>query len=127
MKRSALPRRYRARAMAASSCVRSLMTRRRSHSDWMPDEERTTHNQQRHQPMSTTTDNRIVEPYLFFDGRCEEALDFYRQALDAEVLALIRYKDSPEPNMCMPGVDKDKVMHALFRIGETKAMASDGR
>jgi PhnB protein len=77
--------------------------------------------------MSTTTDHRLVEPYLFFDGRCEEALDFYRQALDAEVLALIRYKDSPDPNMCMPGVDTDKVMHALFRIGETKAMASDGR
>jgi PhnB protein len=77
--------------------------------------------------MSTTKDNRIIEPYLFFDGRCEEALEFYRQALDAKVEALIRYKDSPDPTMCMPGVDENKVMHANFRIGETQVMASDGR
>jgi PhnB protein len=77
--------------------------------------------------MSTTNDNRIVEPYLFFDGRCEEAIDFYRQALGAVVLALIRFKDSPDPNSCMPAVDEDKVMHVLLRIGETKVMASDGR
>jgi PhnB protein len=74
----------------------------------------------------TTTKAPITEPYLFFDGRCEEALEFYRQALDAEVLALIRIKDSPDPTMCHAS-DPNKVMHALFRIGETKVMASDGR
>jgi PhnB protein len=68
-----------------------------------------------------------VTPYLFFDGRCEEALEFYRKALDAEVTALIRFKESPDPSMCMPGIDQNKVMHANFRVGETQVMASDGR
>ena len=70
-----------------------------------------------------------VQPYLFFDGRCEEALEFYRTALGAEVTMLMRFKDSPEPlspGMCPPGSD-DKVMHASFHIGETMLMASDGR
>lgn len=77
--------------------------------------------------MSTTTNKHIVQPYLFFDGRCEEALEFYRHALDAEVTALIRFKESPDPSMAMPGIDPNKVMHANFRIGETQVMASDGR
>ena len=77
--------------------------------------------------MSTTKDNCIVQPYLFFDGRCEEALEFYRKALDTEVTALIRFKESPDPSMCMPGIDQNKVMHANFRVGETQVMASDGR
>lgn len=70
-----------------------------------------------------------VEPYLFFEGRCEEALAFYKTALGAEVTALMRFKDSPEPipaDMCPPG-SQDKIMHANFRIGETVLMASDGR
>jgi len=77
--------------------------------------------------MTTTKNNHIVQPYLFFDGRCEEALEFYRQALDAEVTALMRFKDSPDPSMSMPGIDGNKVMHANFSIGETQVMASDGR
>ena len=70
-----------------------------------------------------------VQPYLFFDGRCEEALEFYRAALGAEVTMLMRFKESPEPpppDMCPPG-SEDKVMHSNFRIGETTLMASDGR
>jgi PhnB protein len=70
-----------------------------------------------------------VQPYLFFDGRCEEAIEFYRSALGAEMTALMRFKDSPEPHepgMCPPGSD-NKVMHASFRIGETTVMASDGQ
>ena len=47
--------------------------------------------------MNTTQSNSLVEPYLFFDGRCEEAIEFYRRALGAEVNMLMRYKDSPEP------------------------------
>jgi PhnB protein len=69
----------------------------------------------------------IVQSYLFFDGRCDEALDFYRRTLGAEVTGLLRFKDSPDPQMCMPGVDPDKVMHAAFRIGDTTIMASDGQ
>jgi len=70
-----------------------------------------------------------VESYLFFDGRCEEALEFYRKKLGADVTMLMRYKDSPEPHqpgMIPPGAE-NKVMHASFRIGETTLMASDGR
>ena len=70
-----------------------------------------------------------VQPYLFFDGRCQEAIEFYRTALGAEVTMLMRFKDSPEPHqpgMVPPGAE-DKVMHASVRIGETTVMASDGR
>ena len=79
--------------------------------------------------MTTTKNNSIVQPYLSFDGRCEEAVEFYRRALGAEVTMLMRFKDSPEPpqpGMCPPG-SGDKVMHASFRIGDTTVMASDGR
>lgn len=70
-----------------------------------------------------------VQPYLFFDGRCEEALEFYRSKLGAEEVMLMRFKESPEPHqpgMVPPGA-QDKVMHGSFRIGETTVMASDGR
>jgi PhnB protein len=67
-----------------------------------------------------------VQPYLFFEGRCEEALEFYRRTLGAEVLALMRSKDSPDPTMAIPGAE-DKVIHAMFRIGESTLLASDGR
>jgi PhnB protein len=70
-----------------------------------------------------------VQPYLFFDGRCEEAIEFYRTTLGAEVTILMRYKDSPEPqqpDMIPPGAE-DKVMHANLRIGDSEVMVSDGR
>jgi PhnB protein len=67
-----------------------------------------------------------VQPYLFFDGRCDEAVEFYRRALGAEVTMRMRFKDSPDPTMVPPGAE-DKVMHASFRIGETTVLASDGR
>jgi PhnB protein len=71
----------------------------------------------------------LVQSYLFFDGRCDEALEFYRRTLRAEVTMLMRFKDSPEPHqpgMVPPG-SENKVMHASFRIGDTTVMASDGR
>jgi PhnB protein len=67
-----------------------------------------------------------VQPYLLFEGRCEEALEFYRRAVGAEVMRLLRFKDSPDPAMRQTAAG-DKVMHATFRIGETLIMASDGR
>jgi PhnB protein len=69
-----------------------------------------------------------VEPYLFFNGRCEEAVEFYKKALGAEVAMLMRFKDSPEPHapgMLPPG-SENKVMHVSFRVGNTTVMASDG-
>ena len=71
----------------------------------------------------------VVQPYLFFDGRCEEAIEFYKRALGAEVTMLMRFKESPEPHppgMIPPGAE-NKVMHSSFRIGDTTVMASDGR
>jgi len=70
-----------------------------------------------------------VQPYLFFDGRCEEAFEFYRTALGAELEMRMRFSDSPEPHasgMVPPGSDQ-KIMHMTFRIGETVVMASDGQ
>ncbi|MCC6696914.1 MAG: VOC family protein [Candidatus Hydrogenedentes bacterium] len=69
-----------------------------------------------------------VQPYLFFDGRCDEALEFYMKGLGAEVLMLMRFKESPEPHdpkMVTPEM-ADKVMHACFRVGKTEILASDG-
>ncbi|HYM17496.1 MAG TPA: VOC family protein [Micropepsaceae bacterium] len=70
-----------------------------------------------------------VQPYLFFDGRCHEAIDFYQKKLGAQVKGLMRFKDSPDPHrpgMIPPGAE-DNVMHAALTIGETTVMASDGR
>ena len=70
-----------------------------------------------------------VQPYLLFDGRCEEALNFYASALGAEILSLMRFKDSPlpeEPDARPPG-SGDKIMTASFRLGDSLLMASDGR
>jgi len=78
--------------------------------------------------MTTIKDNRIVQPYLTFHGRCEEAIEFYRKTLNAEVQMLMRFKESPEkppPGAMPPGWD-NKVMHASLRIGQTPVMASDG-
>jgi PhnB protein len=70
-----------------------------------------------------------VQPYLSFEGRCEEAIDFYKKALGAKVEMLMRFKDAPQgsmPGECGP-VLKDKIMHAALKIGDTTVMASDGR
>jgi PhnB protein len=70
----------------------------------------------------------LIQPYLFFDGRCEEAIEFYRRKLGAEVTMLMRFKEAPEPappGMLPPG-SENKVMHAALRIGDTTVMASDG-
>jgi PhnB protein len=69
-----------------------------------------------------------VQPYLFFNGRTEEAIEFYRSALGAKVTMLMRFNESPEPQPSgtMPPGTENKVMHASFRIGDTAVMASDG-
>ena len=70
-----------------------------------------------------------IEPYLFFNGRCEEAIAFYKRALGAEVLMMMRNKEAPEqppPGMLPPG-SGDKVMHATLRIGASHLMLGDGR
>src|SRR5262249_43650112 len=69
-----------------------------------------------------------VEPYLFFNGSCEEAVEFYKKALGAKVVMLMRYKDSPEPHAPdkLPAGSENKVMHVSFRVGDTTVMASDG-
>ncbi len=72
--------------------------------------------------------SKIVQPYVFFDGKCEEAIEFYKHALGAQVNMLMRFNQSPEPPPpgCGP-VDGNKIMHAQFQIGSTVIMASDGR
>jgi PhnB protein len=70
-----------------------------------------------------------IQPYLYFDGRCEEALQFYQRAVGAEVQGILRMKEAPggpDPAM-VPSGSEDKVMHAAFRIGDTTLLASDGR
>lgn len=63
-----------------------------------------------------------VQPYLFFNGNCEEVLAFYKAQLGAEIVFLARYKDAPDPGMAAVG---DKVMHSTFTVGESTIMAAD--
>ena len=69
-----------------------------------------------------------IQPYLFFDGRCEEAIDFYKRALGAEVTMLMRFKEMPDPppGSIPPGAE-DKVMHASVQIGDATVLVSDGQ
>lgn len=70
-----------------------------------------------------------VQSYLFFDGRCEEAIEFYQRALGAEVEMLMRFKECPEPPPAgtFPPGTEDKVMHASLRIGDTNVLVSDSQ
>jgi PhnB protein len=72
--------------------------------------------------------NQTIQPYLFFNGRCEEALQFYKKAIGAEVLFMMRYKESPEPMPpgALPAGFENKVMHTTFQVGPNTLMASDG-
>ncbi len=70
----------------------------------------------------------FVQPYLFFGGRCEEALEFYKSSIGAEVQMFLRYSDSPDPMPpgTLPEGYESKVMHASFKVGSTFLLASDG-
>lgn len=69
-----------------------------------------------------------LQPYLFFDGRCEEAIEFYKAKLGAEVTRMVRFRDAPGPQAGMtPPGGENKVMHAHFRIADADVLASDGR
>lgn len=68
-----------------------------------------------------------VQPYLFFDGRCEEAIEFYKRTLNAQVTMFMRFNQSPDPTMSPSEIAGDKIMHAQFTVGSTTILASDGR
>lgn len=68
----------------------------------------------------------LIQPYLLFEGRAEEAIEFYKKAVGAKVEALMRFKDAPDQSMISPG-SGDKVMHSAIKIGETTLLVSDGR
>lgn len=67
-----------------------------------------------------------IQSYLFFDGRCDEAIEFYKSVFGAEVGVLMRWKDGPDKSMCTPA-NENKVMHSSVTIGESRVMMSDGR
>ena len=67
-----------------------------------------------------------VQAYITFDGRCEEALEFYKKSIGAEVTSLMRWKESQDKDMKGPPGYEEKIMNAAFRIGETELMADDG-
>lgn len=78
--------------------------------------------------MSTKISNGIIQPYLMFNGKAEQAVEFYKKALGAEVEIMMRFKDSPEPPPpgTVPAGFENKIMHVSMRIGQTVVMASDG-
>jgi PhnB protein len=67
-----------------------------------------------------------VQPYLSFEGRCDEAIEFYKKAIGAKVEMLMRFKEAPDQSMISPG-SGDKVMHAALRAGDAMILMSDGR
>jgi PhnB protein len=67
-----------------------------------------------------------VQPYLSFEGRCDEAIEFYKKAVGAKVDMLMRFKEAPDRSMISPG-NADKVMHAAVHVGDTQLLMSDGR
>jgi len=67
-----------------------------------------------------------VQAYITFGGRCEEALEFYKKSIGAEITSLMRWKESPDKGMKGPPGCEEKIMNAVFRIGETELMADDG-
>ena len=67
-----------------------------------------------------------IQPYLSFEGRADEAIEFYKKAIDAKVDMLMRFKEAPDQSMVTPE-SKDKVMHAALRAGDTQLLMSDGR
>src|SRR5665213_28802 len=67
-----------------------------------------------------------IQPYLFLEGRCDEAIEFYKSVFGAKVDMLMRWKDSPDKSMCTPA-NENKVMHASVTIGDSRVMLSDGR
>ena len=67
-----------------------------------------------------------VQAYITFGGRCEEALEFHKKSVDAEITGLMRWKESPDKGMKGPPGWEEKVMNAAFRIGKTELMADDG-
>ncbi len=66
-----------------------------------------------------------IEPYLFFEGRCDEAIEFYQTAIGAELTSLMRYQDGPDQGPNAHGAG-DKIMHASLRVGDVTVMVSDG-
>lgn len=66
-----------------------------------------------------------IQPYLMFNGSCEEAIEFYRKALGAEVQMMLRFKEAPDQSMMTPGTD-EKIMHACLKIGDGVVLLSDG-
>jgi PhnB protein len=74
-----------------------------------------------------TTSSALIQPYLFFEGRCEEAIEFYKKALGAEQQFLMRYKESPEPlPPSVPPGSENKILHAQICISQTTVLLSDG-
>ena len=67
-----------------------------------------------------------IQPYLSFEGRADEAIEFYKKAIDAKVDMLMRFKEAPDQSMVTPE-SKDKVMHAALHAGDTQLLMSDGR
>ena len=72
-----------------------------------------------------TQQTATVQPYLFFDGKCEEALEFYKGAIGAKVEMMMRFKEAPDQSQMQPNTG-EKIMHAAFNVGGTQVLASDG-
>ncbi len=78
--------------------------------------------------MSTTATQSMIQPYVFFGGRCEEAIEFYQQALGAQLQTMMRFGESPDPTPegMLPAGFEEKIMHSALQIGQSIIMLSDG-
>lgn len=65
-----------------------------------------------------------INPYLFFDGNCREAFEFYAKHLGAEIKAMLTTADTPMGEQ-VPAMQQGQIMHACIVIGDNLLMASD--
>jgi PhnB protein len=77
-------------------------------------------------PAATATTGTLVQPYIFFNGRCEEAFEFYKNAVGAVEIMKMHFNEAPEKCDNIPEANGNKVMHMSFRIGQSEVLASDG-
>jgi PhnB protein len=65
-----------------------------------------------------------LNSYLMFDGRCEEAFQFYTQVLGGKIEAIMKHTGTPAEQHAPPEW-RDKILHACLNVGGTKLMGSD--
>lgn len=66
-----------------------------------------------------------IDPYLNFDGNCEEAIRFYEKTLGGKIQMMMTYDQAPPGDNPTPKGWEKKIMHVSMTLGNVTLMASD--